>query len=50
MSEKLMCRTCDKKFVFNNLIYAYLKLKSYRRKIIKFEKLSKDKKITYESI
>ena len=50
MSEKFIYYKYYKKFVFNNLLYAHLKSKSYRRKIINFEKLSKDKKITYNLI
>ena len=50
MSEKLIYYKCYKKFIFNNLLYAHFKSKSCRRKIIRFEKLSKNKKITYNSI
>ena len=50
MNEKLICFKCYKKFIFNNHLHTHLKSKSYRRKIIKLEKLSKDKKITYTSI
>ena len=50
MSEKLIYRICYKKFTFHNLLYTHFKSKSYRRKIIRFEKLSKDKKITYDLI
>ena len=49
INEKSIYRKCYKKFVFNNLLHIYLKSKSYRRKIIKFEKLSKDKKISHNS-
>ena len=49
MSEKLICRKCYKKFVFNNLLYIHLKSKSCRRKIIRFNKLSKNKKISHNS-
>ena len=49
MGEKSIYRKCYKKFVFNNLLHIYLKSKSYRRKIIKSEKLSKDKEILYDS-
>ena len=48
MNEKLICRKCYKKFLFNNLLYVYLKSKSYRKKIIKSEKL-KDKGISHNS-
>ena len=37
MSEKSTYRKCYKKFAFNNLLHTYLKSKSYRRKIAKFE-------------
>ena len=47
MNEKLIYRKCYKKFAFDNLLYIYFKSKPYRRKIIKFEKLSKDKKILH---
>ena len=50
MSEKLIYRKCYKKFAFNNLLHIYFKSKSYRRKIIRFEKLSKDKKISHNLI
>ena len=50
MSEKSIYYKCYKKFAFNNLLHAYFKLKSYRRKIIKLEELSKNKKILYNSI
>ena len=46
MSEKSIYRKCYKKFVFNNLLHTHLKSKSYRKKIIKFEKF-KDKEISY---
>ena len=49
MSEKLIYYKCYKKFAFNNLLYTYLKSKSYRKKIIRSEKLSKNKKILYDS-
>ena len=44
ISEKLIYYKYYKKFIFNNLLYKHFKSKSYRRKIIKFEKWSKDKK------
>ena len=47
-NEKLIYYKCYKKFAFDNLLYTHFKSKSYRRKIIKFKKLSKDKKITYK--
>ena len=50
MSEKLICRECYKKFAFNNFLHIHFKSKSYRRNIIKFEELSKDKKIIYDLI
>ena len=50
INEKSIYRKCYKKFAFNNLLHTHLKSKSYRRKIINFEKLSKDKKILYDSI
>ena len=49
MNEKSIYRKCYKKFAFNNLLYAHLKSKSYRKKIIKLEELFKDKKISYNS-
>ena len=49
MNEKSIYRKCYKEFAFNNLLYIYFKSKSYRRKIIRFEKLFKDKKISYNS-
>ena len=48
MSEKSIYRKYYKKFAFNNLLYTHLKSKSYRKKIIKSEKLFKDKKILYD--
>ena len=36
--------------MFNNLLYIHFKSKFYRRKISKLEKLSINKKLTYESI
>ena len=48
MNEKSIYRKCYKKFTFNNLLYIYFKSKSYRRKIIKFEKF-KDKRISHDS-
>ena len=50
INAKLIYRKCYKKFAFNNLLHTYFKSKSYRWKIIKLKKLSKDKKITYNSI
>ena len=50
MNEKLIYYKHYKKFVFNNLLHTHFKSKSYRRNIIRFEKLSKDKKITYDLI
>ena len=50
MGEKSIYRKCYKKFAFNNLLHIYLKSKSCRRKIIRFKKLSKDKKISHNSI
>ena len=49
MSEKSIYYKCYKKVVFNNLLHAHLKSKSYRKKIIKSEKLFKDKEISYNS-
>ena len=49
MNEKSIYRKCYKKFVFNNLLYTYLKSESCRRKIIRFEKLFKNKKISHNS-
>ena len=49
MSEKSIYRKYYKKFAFNNLLHIHLKSKSYRRKIIKSEKLFKNKKISYVS-
>ena len=50
MSEKLICRKCYKKLAFNNLLHTHFKSKSYRRKTINFEELSKDKITTYDLI
>ena len=47
MGEKLIYRKCYKKFPFNNLLHTYLKSKSCRKKIIRFEKL-KDKEISHD--
>ena len=49
MDEKSIYRKYYKKFTFNNLLYIYLKSKSYRRKIIKSKKLFKNKKTSYNS-
>ena len=48
MSEKLIYRKCYKKFAFNNFLHTHFKSKSCRKKIIRFEKLSK--KISYDLI
>ena len=48
MSEKLIYYKYYKKFIFNNLLYTHFKSKSYRRKIVKSEKLSKE--ILYDLI
>ena len=48
IGEKLICRKCYKKFVFKNLLYTHFKSKSYRKKIIRFKKLSKNKGISYD--
>ena len=32
MKEKVIYRKCKSKFRFNNLLYTYLKIKSYRKK------------------
>ena len=50
MGEKLVCRKYQKKFVFNNLLHLYYKSNFYRRKIIKFKDLSKNKKLMHKSI
>ena len=49
MNEKSRYRKCYKKFAFNNLLYTHFKSKAYRKKIIRFEKLSKNKKISHNS-
>ena len=48
MGEKSIYRKYYKKFAFNNLLYTHFKSKSYRRKIIRSEKL-KNKKISHDS-
>ena len=48
INEKSICRKYYKKFIFNNLSHIYLKSKSCRRKIIRFEKL-KNKEISHDS-
>ena len=47
MNEKLIYRKYYKKLAFNNLLHIHFKSKSYQRKIIRFEKLSKDKEISH---
>ena len=46
MNEKSIYHKCYKEFAFNNLLHTHFKSKSYRRKIIKLEKLRKIEKNT----
>ena len=50
MDEKLICFKYYRKLTFDNLLHIHFKSKFYRRKIIKFKKLSKNKKLTYKLI
>ena len=50
INEKSIYYKCYKKLAFNNLLHIYLKSKSYWKKIIRSEKLSKNKKISHNLI
>ena len=50
MNEKSTYHKYQKKFTFNNLLHTHFRSKFYRRKIMRFEKLQKNKKSLYKSI